>query len=253
MLRTITFTGADNSIRPQDLYDVSGTEEFIEWAILLSEKKIGTPRYPDAKWQNDMYDAYDEVTAFAIHLCGSYTHNLIYGTGSEWQFLPKIISIAPRIQLNFYHDGEKIINEGALLSNFQNLGFREFIFPYSINNLSLVNKLMANGVHCSILFDGSGGRGLLPNQWPLVVEGISCGWAGGLGPNNLKEQLEVIAPQSLGNRGWVDMESSLRGTKNNIYYGDSLVTNTGVPNERDIFDLNKVSTCVEIFKDFLRK
>ena len=62
----------------------------------------------------------------------------------------------------------------------------------------------------SVLFDSSGGKGRLLEKWPNSIE--NCGYAGGLAPDNVKEQLCLI--NSLVGKNvpiWIDAESSLRG------------------------------------------
>ena len=61
------------------------------------------------------------------------------------------------------------------------------------------------------LFDESGGRGKRgdwPDPWP-VLPGMRCGYAGGLGPDNVDEALEFVErhPDA---RIWLDMESGVR-------------------------------------------
>jgi len=60
------------------------------------------------------------------------------------------------------------------------------------------------------------------------------GYAGGLGPENLAEQLPLIGQAAGDCRIWVDMESRVRSD-----------------NDRQ-FDLAKVRKCLEIAKPFIR-
>lgn len=58
------------------------------------------------------------------------------------------------------------------------------------------------------LYDCSGGRGVLPRNWPPQFEldqGI-VGYAGGIGPDNV----EFVLGRIMAKRFWLDMESSLR-------------------------------------------
>ena len=60
-----------------------------------------------------------------------------------------------------------------------------------------------------MLFDSSGGRGIRRAQWPTPLSGVRCGYAGGLGPENLRLEMPRIAAVA-GPDYWVDMENSLR-------------------------------------------
>ena len=66
------------------------------------------------------------------------------------------------------------------------------------------------GGHAYPLFDMSGGNGVLPNTWPQPIDKLFCGYAGGLGPENLKEQLKAIEDVVGDKEIWVDMESNIR-------------------------------------------
>jgi hypothetical protein len=43
----VTITGADNNTPISDLFVLQKQFPFVEWAILLSQSKAGTDRYPD--------------------------------------------------------------------------------------------------------------------------------------------------------------------------------------------------------------
>jgi hypothetical protein len=55
------------------------------------------------------------------------------------------------------------------------------------------------------LFDTSGGAGVLPQEWPVPAKDFWCGYAGGLGPFNVIEQvrkIETVCAKPF----WIDME-----------------------------------------------
>lgn len=60
------------------------------------------------------------------------------------------------------------------------------------------------------LFDASGGRGLERQEWPAHLGDWDCGYAGGLGPDNLRRELPRIAAAAGPSPYWIDMESKLR-------------------------------------------
>ena len=74
------------------------------------------------------------------------------------------------------------------------------------------------------------GLGVAAAFWPPPpTTGVKFGYAGGLGPKNLKAQITKMAVAAPGETIWVDMESSLR---------------TALEDGADIFDLNKCMSCV---------
>jgi hypothetical protein len=97
----------------------------------------------------------------------------------------------------------------------------------------------ASGIDIVGLFDVSGGAGILPGAWPKPFFMLDDeqydyhGYAGGLGPDNLTEQIPLITKSADGARHWIDMESGVR-SKNDVE-----------------FDLAKVRRCLEIAKPFV--
>jgi len=75
-IRTVTFTGADDGaddgVNPSDLLSLSLKYPFVEWGILVSWKRYGTPRYPSPQWTQRLALAQrvSGTGAFAAHLCG---------------------------------------------------------------------------------------------------------------------------------------------------------------------------------------
>src|SRR5207302_929741 len=68
----------------------------------------------------------------------------------------------------------------------------------------------------SPLFDTSGGAGLTPDDleesWPMAWPGKYCGYAGGLGPDNVADELEKIFGTNAEQAStfWIDMETKVR-------------------------------------------
>src|SRR5262245_10120922 len=50
-------------------------------------------------------------------------------------------------------------------------------------------------------------EGVVPAHWPAPIEGVYCGYAGGLGPDTLQEPLEKIATKVGDRTIWIDMET----------------------------------------------
>jgi len=70
-------------------------------------------------------------------------------------------------------------------------------------------------VETAILFDLPGGAGILPAEWPAPRASLPCGYAGGLDPENVEDQLQRIA--SVCDRPfWIDMERRVRSNDDSI-------------------------------------
>ena len=97
----------------------------------------------------------------------------------------------------------------------------EIIFggPYNKHGLMPDQDTCISFSHRRIapLFDSSGGRGVVEKSWPKIPHHeygpIWCGYAGGLGPDNIKEELQKIEEAVGEAEIWIDMETKLRNKK----------------------------------------
>lgn len=230
-LDRVTITGADESINPQHLKDISKEYPFVEWGILYSIKRNrnGAPRYPQQKWIEELRDINENSMRLSIHLCGRVVRDLV--TNARWQIPISILKGFQRAQLNFH--GERL----DFHEDFVNvLPYRQkFIFQMDGINDNIIYKGLYLGRDVVPLFDNSHGAGVLPNTWSKPIAGIYNGYAGGLGPKNLKKQLDKIAQVVKSERIWVDMETKVRS------------------NDDQQFDLDKVIKCLDIAAEYMSK
>ncbi len=105
---------------------------------------------------------------------------------------------------------------------------KEFIFQYDNVNTVFVDLAKQAKVNFSALFDLSHGIGILPSEWPNLLDGVKCGYAGGLSPENLEEQIKRIEEKAGDTEIWIDMETHVRS------------------NYDMLFDLQKVRQCLDI-------
>lgn len=174
----------------------------LEFGILLSPKEQPSPRYVSYKTLQRFRLVYPHTMAY--HLCGGYARMVLT---HNWQDLGDMINfeLINRVQVNTRDDSAEAIvalqQFSAHIGKSVIMQWRHDFFPY-IANLSLLQ-------------DNSGGRGVLEKNWisrvyssPLVrVQPV--GYAGGLGPDNIRDELPRIVSASKGNF-WIDCESSLR-------------------------------------------
>ena len=242
-LFSITLTGADNSIDPIELVKLSEQYPIIEWAILMSEKNAGDPRFPDKKWFDELQYAaagtHKNTFRLSAHLCGSTMRNL-FKTSSDPQkqfpsssmlepfglTLETFISLFGRVQLNFNgrREGFKGQDYFDLIKRWHQTMTIPLITQDHLGNRGLTELLQfyqytfqgPTHLH-QVLFDASGGRGKSPSHWPTPIAGALTGYAGGISPQNVIETLETL--NQIVQRGyiWIDMESSLRD-KNNRFH-----------------------------------
>ena len=211
----ITITGVDHTISPDILFSLAkahSTKRFaasqIEWGVLYSSKNAGRGRYPDIKWIEKLAERLaqpgypsDDQPSFALHIC-SDVRGFLSGEG----IVSDLAKVFPRVQINFRSDkyDPASIRECFLRNSHQTL-----ITQHNPVNEPLLQHLSGIPNH-AILFDRSGGNGITPETWTPAIPHIPCGWAGGLGPLNLKKDLGLIHQASGGRPYWVDMEGRLR-------------------------------------------
>lgn len=239
-IKYLTLTGADDSTDPLALAALSKQFPFVEWAILISEQREGTARYPTREWREAFHLASPDSNT-AAHLCGK---EVLRRLASEDTELAEELKHYQRIQLNFnaMHTDEQLLEKliQCTTSGFytHKTGVKtQFITQYNQANVDITarfidahQQLPSNHL---ILFDASGGLGRSPEYWPTAIPNKLCGYAGGLGPDNIHHELNQLYVQSVqgGNQTvWIDMESKLR-------------TN-------EVFDLEKVKAVIEIVDAF---
>ena len=275
-LNRVTITGADESIRPQDLLALSAEFPFVEWAILLSSTKEGNPRFPSRTWIDELAAlGKSHDLKLAGHICGAWVRNLVVKKDpAVFVERPEFTEYFPRIQLNFSpYDAAQLFLQ--ILRPFKN----EFIVQMGsykrAEKAALINLGRNLGLNLSVLFDRSGGHGVVPPNWPSPfaqtdssdssdssppslemmpdfmnmailesdetlahlqwqkLDSVPMGYAGGLGPDTLAEQLPKIAEATGDRTIWIDMESKVRSE------------------DDQQFDLDKVRACLEISKSWV--
>jgi hypothetical protein len=221
-LDRVTITGADESVRPEDLVRLSERYPFVEWGILVSRSRAGTSRYPSVTWLMDLQAASRGAApmALSLHICGHWVRHLLQGVNELPSWMPKAFE---RVQLNFHAERTPCSSQ-AFVGALGSLGLRrQFIFQVDgvMGNRhleGLPREVAGKKIDAVPLFDRSGGAGLLPSSWPAPAEHSGyVGYAGGLGPENLEEQIENIARAAGRTRFWIDMETRVRSADDRLF------------------------------------
>lgn len=207
----VTITGADESTDPNQLVHLSRFFPFVEWGILFSEKRRGSPRYPSLRWIRSLENLVAErrQLKLSMHLCGAEARLATlnaheFDPGPAWK----------RVQLNGYEMGTAT---REWQENTLHCSFRWILQARTESDLrAAINDALVSGAH--VLYDPSGGAGKVPVAWPEMPvllssekNSIDFGFAGGIGPDNIKEVIREVRTQNEGlSRIWIDMESSVR-------------------------------------------
>ena len=231
-LDRVTITGADDSVKPIELIRLSEEFPFVEWGILVSASKaidfmIGMPRFPSHNWIISTFDNLQFLRTnmkLSLHVCGKWTRDILLGKNN----IPKwMLDGFQRVQLNF-HAERNSCDVAALFGALSNIKNRQFIFQmdgeFGNRHFESLHKINRESDFIDIvpLFDISGGAGTLPKEWPAPKYRFSQqmlyhGYAGGLGPENLEEQLPLIAKGAGDCRIWIDMETRVRSSDDKIF------------------------------------
>jgi len=207
----VTITGADDSTDIGQLVDWSGRFPFVEWGILISKSQEGSERFPSRRWIDEFSDAARQHgMAVSAHLCGRWVRQLLAGE-LDWREVPMVVQLAQRIQINTHADLHQW-RPGPSRRNMLELGAKVVIFQEDGLNAAaqwaaaLTELTASTG---ALLYDTSGGAGVLPGSWPEQSLTLPCGYAGGLGPDNVVEQIGKI--EAVTTRPyWIDMERRVR-------------------------------------------
>lgn len=236
-ITAVTITGADDSVRPEVLFNLYVKYPFVEWGILLSRNSQGYNRFPSLRWLNRFEYMADYLLDFDMpksgHLCGAYVKEFLMGDTNFIAEIGTIWKIFQRIQINT-HGQKHEFDKAGLLNALAQFPDKEFIFQYDNVNKEIFEFAAINSVPpVSALFDLSHGAGIVPDKWPLPIDKIKCGYAGGLSPVNLEQQLKLIESKVGNSQIWIDMETHIRS------------------NYDRLFDLLKVELVLEKCKNYL--
>lgn len=208
----ITITGADDNVELAFLEDISTQYPYVEWGILFSESRQGSPRYPSHEWITSLvYEFFPKwALSFSAHLCGSICERIIRDV--DLKFLEEHIGpLFTRLQLNSFPElSEMAANVNALASAFRADGV-EIVLPIPNDRVAAAcrSTFLTN---VSFLYDSSRGQGKSPDGWPAITleNDAYVGFAGGINPDNIKEVLDTLCARPGDRHFWLDLESGAR-------------------------------------------
>lgn len=216
----VTMTGADDNTDQMDLFKLSRKYPFVEWGILISRSSMGRNRFPSNDWMvrlRELTEMTDETICLSGHLCGSVVREFLLGQPDAFDEMGRNVEMFDRFQINTHGQKHKYSLSGVqmILRQYPD---KEFIFQYDNLNAEILKSLMATESNCSTLFDLSHGAGKLPSEWPKPIEEIACGYAGGLSPENVVDQIAKISEAVGGSQEiWIDAETHVRSEDDQLF------------------------------------
>jgi phosphoribosylanthranilate isomerase len=158
---------------------------------------------------------------FSMHLCGSWVRSVCAGDGlifKDW--ISAYFDMFDRIQLNFHQIPHRT-NDDKFVAILKGIGLPIIYQMDNVNNRIFLQARKLN-LDCSPLYDISGGRGILPKTWIKPTSNY-CGYAGGLSPDNLKENLDKLSDIVGDVPVWIDAETHLRSHNDTVFDIDKVI------------------------------
>lgn len=182
----ITFTGVDDCTDLKRM-ELLSAHYPIEWGVLIGSRS-GEGRFPSVRTIRDLQGLDINVAA---HLCGREADEFTRYVGNIYDF-------AKRIQVNRRdRDYDKI--QLAVVQ-------RRINKPVIVQWRKSFDEVPRNSAFLH-LFDRSGGRGQLPDEFPSQPDHLPLvGYAGGISPDNVLEVISNLRAQHY----WIDMETGVR-------------------------------------------
>lgn len=212
-------TGFDDTHKFEEVAQFAASSDLVEVGIPVSREKQGRATYPTFKWIQDylkFVSKNHQDLRHALHVNGDICRDFLNGKLSPE--LKKLISITyqasetpvvGRIQMSL--DDKPDLE--ALAKLVEKLSMFRISFPYNSHTASMLTKA-ADLFMFDILVDSSAGKGLLPDSWPpIIFPDRFQGYAGGLTPENIKDNLNnisLIVPSdtAIG----IDVETGIKGS-----------------------------------------
>ena len=214
----VTFTGADESVEPDALLSVTSFYLPIEWAFLLHRERQGRAEcHPGLDWLAKV----PPNLRLAGHLCGELCRAFLRGDDAELlEFYAAVWPRLNRIQLNACCTGPVDWDVKELAMLVHKHATKTFIIPVRDDDLRLAEALLEETrpkrsnsfVRVAVLFCAPGGPGVTPADWPIARKRfLGCGYAGGLNPENARQQVQQIHRRARRAQSWwLDSGSGLR-------------------------------------------
>lgn len=220
-LKIITCSGANEHTLIEPLVSLLAAYPRAELGIQVSGKKaaFSTARY---WWIEKLFSVSKEVD-FPLHIAlhvnsdwvEDFCQGFIHDELKRWLEFYNFKTGNPfiqRVQLNFKIGREKTPDLEKMLQAIKRPRQR-FIFSYCEENAAFIQQVYETGMKFDLLCDASYGEGILAEKYiPPVFPDILQGYAGGLSPENVEEQLEKINKViPIGRRFFIDAEGKLKG------------------------------------------
>ena len=217
-LKTIVCSGINEKNDINDATEFLKDHKNTEFGVQCSPKTMG---YQTAgfEWLKEFLHKLNKEkieNRIALHLNGEFVTSFCDGkVPDEISDLLSVDNTVGRLQLNFKIGRETFASRSipdikTLQKAMKTVAPHPIILSASQPNLSFIHKAHHQGMKFDVLFDDSFGEGLLPDmRKPPLFNDVFQGYAGGLSPENVAEELRKIGEVAQGNI-FIDAEGKLK-------------------------------------------
>jgi phosphoribosylanthranilate isomerase len=212
----VTITGIDDEVPLQWVEDFSVQyRDKIEFGVLFSRKRKGSPRYPSPNWLCEFLERFADSDApgmFSAHMCGEMSDKMTATWVNPFSArdafgTPAFDVVFDRVQLNGFSDGSQDTSQiNTIASIFKNTGI---ILPIpSEKTLERCRTNFLENVY--FMHDRSRGRGIKQDTWPEAGLPGFVGYAGGIDHTNIKSVAGTLSARPEDRDYWLDLETGVR-------------------------------------------
>ncbi|MDY6408026.1 MAG: hypothetical protein SPL08_04945 [Pseudomonadota bacterium] len=217
-LKTIVCSGINEKNDINDAIEFLKEHKNVEFGVQCSPKKASyhTPRF---EWLKELLSKLEKEkieSRVALHLNEGFVVSFCDGkVPNEISDLLKIGTSVGRLQLNFKIGREHFASGTVphirtLEKTMKAVAQHPIILSASQPNLPFIYKAYYRGIDFDVLFDDSFGEGIVPDMRKApLFEGVFQGYAGGLSPENISEELRKIEKVAKG-AVFIDAEGKLK-------------------------------------------
>lgn len=221
-IKYITCSGANEFTDIDGMFNLYQQFPKIEFGIQVSQRKCyeNSPRFQWLQILRSEIFARKVSLPLALHLNQSWVEGFCFNEiPYELEELLSYCSfddapIFKRIQLNFKIGRDKTPQLELLEKMISNFPYLRFILSYNENNADFIQQIyQRKRVEFDCLFDESFGEGVLPeNRKAPAFDDILQGYAGGISPQNVTDELSKIAQNVPEDASvFIDAEGQLKG------------------------------------------
>lgn len=225
-LKTITVSGPNEFTDIEELVKLAVRYRRAEIGVQVSGKKasFASARY---WWLMSLYlycVKEKKIVPLALHINSDWVEEFCQGDVA--QELINLLNFANidgtpfvgRVQLNFKIGREKTPDMEKLITAMKRFPKQRFILSYNAENAAFIKEIYNAGILFDLLYDNSHGEGVIPESYDKpVFPDVVQGYAGGLGADNVEEQLWKISKAvPVGRDFSIDAESRLKGEDGHI-------------------------------------